>query len=153
LPEPLQLLSSWNTRQLESCLHDTQVSLDESVGHPIHVHNANAAMLSRCDFAGAVQRLSHWAPLDYDTEFITTASDLKRRVYDVPKDRFVYPWIELNARFGFVPLISSVKESPSSPKALPIHSRQRNGKSMSWTNKQGFAIPWLEESHRTPNFL
>jgi len=106
MPEPLEMLSAWYFRQLESPLHDTQVALDEAVGHPIYVHNTNSNMLARCDQDSMVQRMSHWAPLDEDTKFITTASDIRRRIYDIPKDRFVYPWIEINARFGFIPKVA-----------------------------------------------
>jgi len=119
LPECLGLMNSWGARQLESPLHDTQVALVEAVGHPAFVHNENSAMLTRCDLSGAVQRLSHWAPLDEATESITTESDLRRHIYDVPKDRLVYPWLELNARFGFVPKVADDAERdwalPASP--------------------------------------
>lgn len=134
MPEPLELLSAWYHRQLESPLHDTQVALDEAVGHPVYVHNTNSAMLARCDQESAVQRMSHWAPLDEDTKFITTAKDVRRRLYDIPKDRFVYPWIELNARFGFIPKVAD--EDPGAargmfrqetPSADPLQARRPSG--------------------------
>jgi hypothetical protein len=34
------------------------------------------------------------------TEFITTERDRERAIYDFPKDRHVFPWVEVNARFG-----------------------------------------------------
>ena len=35
-------------------------------------------------------------------EFVTTERDRERAVYDSPKDRHVFPWIEGNARFGLI---------------------------------------------------
>merc|ERR1719213_1078646 len=123
MPETLDLVATWYTRQLESDLHDTQVALDEAVGHPIYVHNTNSAMLARCDLGGAVQRLSHWAPLKEDTSFITTDLDRERHTYDVPKDRFIYPWLELNARFGFVPKVKGGEDDASHDRRAPSIER------------------------------
>jgi hypothetical protein len=102
-PESLELLCAWYNKQLESTEHDSQVVPEEAVGHPVHVQNTNSAMLARCDLGGFIQRMNHWGPLKEETSFITTASDEKRRIFDFPKDRFVFPWLELNARFGFIP--------------------------------------------------
>lgn len=106
-PESLELLCAWYNKQLESTLHDSQVVPDEAVGHPVHVHNANSVMLARCDLGGLIQRMNHWGPLKEETAFITTAQDEQRRIFDFPKDRFVFPWLELNARFGVIPKHSS----------------------------------------------
>jgi hypothetical protein len=102
-PESLELLCAWYDKQLESTLHDSQVVPDEAVGHPVHVHNTNSAMLARFDLGGFIQRMNHWGPLREETGFITTARDEERHIFDFPKDRFVFPWLELNARFGFIP--------------------------------------------------
>ena len=37
-----------------------------------------------------------------ETEFVTTPRDRERRVYDSPKDRHVFPWVDVNARFGLI---------------------------------------------------
>lgn len=130
MPETLDLVAAWYTRQLESGLHDTQVALDEAVGHPIYVHNTNSLMLQRCDLGGAVQRMSHWAPLKEDTAFVTTPWDVERRCYDFPKDRFVYPWLELNARFGFIPKVTDelppVRQRSASDTAHPKYGEVRS---------------------------
>ncbi len=44
--------------------------------------------------------LHHWAPVTAEVEPVTTRSDRERAVYSGPKDLLVFPWIEVNARFG-----------------------------------------------------
>jgi len=102
LPEALEFLSNVLGKQLESTRHDTQVSTDEALGHSILVDNAQTREFARCDMGCMVQRTHHWSPLKEDTEFVTTERDVARAVYDLPKDRHVFPWIEVNARFGLI---------------------------------------------------
>jgi hypothetical protein len=102
LPEALEFLSHVLTVQIESPDHDTQVAADEAVGHPVHVSNAWVRRLEACAVESRVQATHHWSPLLYAVEFITTQRDIERCVYDYPKDRHIFPWIELNARFGII---------------------------------------------------
>jgi len=100
LPEALEWLAHVLTKQTGSAAHDTQVMADEAHGHPLRVRSATADALERCDMGCMVQRTHHWSPLVKETEFVTTARDRERAIYDSPKDRHLVPWIEVNARFG-----------------------------------------------------
>jgi hypothetical protein len=51
------------------------------------------------------QRTHHWSPLRKDTEFVTTERDRALAIYEAPKDRHVFPWLEVNARFGRIQVI------------------------------------------------
>jgi hypothetical protein len=48
------------------------------------------------------QRTHHWSPLREDADPIATQLDRKFLVYESPKDRHVFPWVEVNARFGLI---------------------------------------------------
>ena len=102
LPEALEWLANVLARQVEHGRHDTQVTIEDAVGHPRWVRNAQAALLRRCDMGCLVQATHHWSPLLAETEFITTERDRARGIYDFPKDRHVVPWVEVNARFGVI---------------------------------------------------
>ncbi len=102
LPEALEFLAHVLTIQIESPDHDTQVAMDEAVGHPVHLTNAWARRTEACAIPSRVQSTHHWSPLLYATEFLTTQRDIERCIYDFPKDRHVVPWVELNARFGII---------------------------------------------------
>ncbi len=105
LPEALEFLSNVLTKQIQSADHDTQVTTWEAVGHPVWVLSPMGRVLELCDIGSLVQRTHHWSPLLYTTEFITTDRDHERMVYHFPKDRHVFPWIEVNARFGNIETI------------------------------------------------
>jgi hypothetical protein len=100
LPEALEFLYNILTRQIDHDRHDTQVTVDEAQGHSILVETPRSEVLARCDMGSVVQRTHHWSPLNRDVELVTTARDRELAVYDFPKDRHVFPWIEVNARFG-----------------------------------------------------
>ncbi len=102
LPEALEFLANVLTIQIESPDHDTQVAVNEAVGHPVHISNAWARRLEACDLGARPQATHHWSPLVYAVEFITTARDRERCIYDFPKDRHIFPWVDLNARFGII---------------------------------------------------
>ena len=68
----LEMLSNVLTKQIESDLHDTQVTIHEAVGHPVLVKSPHGRVLERCDMGCRVQRTHHWSPLVYATEFVTT---------------------------------------------------------------------------------
>jgi hypothetical protein len=48
------------------------------------------------------QATHHWSPLLYASDFVTTERDRERAIYDFPKDRHIFPWVEVNARFGLI---------------------------------------------------
>lgn len=102
LPEALEFLYNVLTEQIESPLHDTQVYVDDAVGHPAWIDTPWSRELRRCDMGCRVQSTHHWSPLRETTAFITTQRDEARAVYEQPKDRHVFPWVEVNARFGIV---------------------------------------------------
>jgi hypothetical protein len=102
LPEALEWLAHVLTVQIEHPDHDTQVAVNEGVGHPIHVSNAWARRMEACAIPSRPQATHHWSPLLYATEFITTERDIQRCIYDYPKDRHIFPWVDLNARLGII---------------------------------------------------
>ena len=102
-PESLLMLSKMLTKQSGSHLHDSQVHVFDAVGYPIYHHNRNGEILRRCAIGeGAVQRTHHWSPLSDEVEFVQTAKDVKMASFQCAKDRHVFPWVEVNARFGFI---------------------------------------------------
>lgn len=103
LPECLMMLAEALWKQMDYCKHhDTQVAETEAVAHPISMLNSNAEQLKRLDMASAVQRTHHWSPLREEVAFLETERDRKRAVFDVPKDRHIFPWLEVNSRFGVI---------------------------------------------------
>jgi len=102
LPEALEFLSNVLTRQVDGARHDTQVTLVASVGYPTLVQNDSTRVLKRCDTGSAPQTSHHWSPLVEETRFLTTKRDMEGAIYDFPKDRHIFPWIEVNARFGII---------------------------------------------------
>jgi hypothetical protein len=82
--------------------HDTQVLATDAVGHSTHVLNEMTALLERCDMGSLREACHHWSPLFKETEPLATERDQLRAAYDLPKDRHVFPWIEVAARFGLV---------------------------------------------------
>lgn len=107
LPEALEFLSNVLTRQLQSAAHDTQVEVSEAVGHSVLVDNPYARVLDRCDLGAMLQRTHHWSPIVTEVEMVTTERDRALAVYDGPKDRHVFPWVEVNARFGIIGRLGS----------------------------------------------
>jgi len=101
-PESLEMISHLLTKQSGSGLHDSQVHVFDAVGHPVYTKNRNGRILKSCDMGGSIQRTHHWSPLDKEVEFVRTKKDLRRKVFDCAKDRHVFPWVDVNARFGFV---------------------------------------------------
>lgn len=102
LPEALEYLYYVHGCLLPGGKCDSQVSWKETVGYSTMVRNARTAVLKRCDMGSLVQATHHWSPLSAEVEFVTTDRDRERAVYEGPKDRHVFPWIEVNARFGLI---------------------------------------------------
>ena len=102
LPEALEFLSNVLTVQVQGELHDTQVTLDNAVGHSTLVNNEQTRLLEQCDMGSIAQETHHWSPLLKETAFVTTPRDIDLAIYDCPKDRHIFPWVEVNARFGII---------------------------------------------------
>ncbi len=103
LPETLEFLYYILGEQTWHAEQDTQVLVTDAVGYSTRVVNERTAVLERCSMTTAPQWTHHWAPLTREIEFVTTERDLERAVYQSPKDRLVWPWVEVNARFGRIP--------------------------------------------------
>ena len=102
LPEALEMLSHLLTRQSGSDDHDTQVHVDDAFPAPRLVDGPAARRLADAAIPSRVQATHHWAPLGEDVAFVRTQRDEALAIYDGPRDRLVFPWIELGARFGFI---------------------------------------------------
>ena len=102
LPEALEWLANVLSKQVEHDHHDTQVTIDDALGHSILAQSPQLELLEGCDMGTLVQRIHHWSPLRKDTEFVTTDRDRKQAIYESPKDRHVFPWVDVNARFGLI---------------------------------------------------
>jgi hypothetical protein len=110
-PESLEMLSSFLSKQSGSTLHDSQVHVYEAVGYPIYTRNRNAVVLQGCDMGGAIQRTHHWSVLHDEVLFVQTKRDVERAVFDCAKDRHVFPWVDVNARFGIIKYANSDNQS------------------------------------------
>jgi hypothetical protein len=65
--------------------------------------NRNGRILKNCDIGeGAVQRTHHWSPLCEEVEFVRTQRDVERASFECAKDRHVFPFVDVNVRFGFI---------------------------------------------------
>jgi hypothetical protein len=102
LPETLELTYYLLRHMTSGAEQDTQVIADDALGHSTRTLNPTTRLLKRCDMSSMRERTHHWSPLKKETEFVTTPRDRERCVYDSPKDRHVFPWVEVNARFGMI---------------------------------------------------
>ena len=117
-PECLEMISHLLTKQSGSPLHDSQVHVFDAVAYPVYYHNRNGRVLRQCAIGeGAIQRTHHWSPLSDEVEFVRTVKDLEMASFDCAKDRHVFPWVEVNARFGFIQYQSGDSENGSSSAA------------------------------------
>jgi hypothetical protein len=118
-PESLEMMSNLLTKQSGSALHDSQVHVFDAVGYPVYHNNRNGRLLRRCAIGeGAVQRTHHWSPLCDEVEFVKTQKDAERAIFDCAKDRHVFPWVEVNARFGFIQRAPMLTAEPDSSFSL-----------------------------------
>lgn len=102
-PECLEMISHLLTKQSGSALHDSQVHVFDAVGYPVYHRNRNGRVLKACAVGeGFIQRTHHWSPLSDEVEFVQTAKDIERGSFDCAKDRHAFPWVDVNARFGFI---------------------------------------------------
>ncbi len=101
-PESLEMICNMLTKQSGSALHDSQVHVYDAVGHPVYVRNRNGRILKSTDMGGAIQRTHHWSPLSDEVEYVRTTRDVQHAVFDCAKDRHIFPWCDVNARFGII---------------------------------------------------
>lgn len=102
-PEALESISHMLTKQSGSHLHDSQVHASDAVGHPVYYLNRNGKVLEKCDVGEAsIQRTHHWSPLNEEVAFIKTQRDDNIASFDCAKDRHIFPWVDVNVRFGFI---------------------------------------------------
>lgn len=106
-PESLDMLSNALTKQSGSALHDSQVHVYDAVGHPVYFKNRNGRILKSTDMGGAVQRTHHWSPLAEEVEYVRTDRDVEQGVFDCAKDRHIFPFCDVNARFGIIKYVKN----------------------------------------------
>lgn len=100
IPEALEYLYFLHEKLLPSVPSDSQVAAEDAVGHATRVRNERTEMFARCEIPSRIQATHHWSPLTKEIEIVTTQRDKERAVYQSPKDRHVFPWIDVNIRFG-----------------------------------------------------
>jgi len=122
-PESLDMLSNLLTKQSGSALHDSQVHVYDAVGHPVYTINRNGRVLEKSDMGGSVQRTHHWSPLDEEVAFVKTKRDIERAAFECAKDRHVFPWVDVNARFGFIQYAPKDRVLEKDDSWLPINPK------------------------------
>lgn len=123
-PECLEMLSNLLTKQSGSNLHDSQVHSFDAVGYPVYHRNRNGRIMERCDVGdGSIQRTHHWSPLSDEVEFVQTKKDLEQGSFQCAKDRHVFPWVEVNARFGFIKPLEKPTETYMPDSETEIRSK------------------------------
>lgn len=101
-PESLEMISNLLTKAANSQLHDSQVHVYDAVGKPVYTKNRNAKVLENCDMGGSIQRTHHWSPLFEEVRYVETQKDHEHGMYLCAKDRHIFPWVDVNCRFGFI---------------------------------------------------
>ena len=110
-PESLEMISNLLTKQAGSALHDSQVHVYDAVGYPVYTQNRNGKILKKCDMGGSIQRTHHWSPLSDEVDFVKTKRDEELGSFICAKDRHVFPWLDVNARFGIVQYTSNENDA------------------------------------------
>ncbi len=101
LPETLEYMFYVLRELTSSDPQDTQVMITDTVGHSTRVENESTRVLERCDLPSFPLASHHWAPLCHqEVGFVSTDRDHQLAIYEGPKDYLVWPWVEVNARFG-----------------------------------------------------
>ncbi len=100
LPETLEYLYFCHRRLMPEGGCDSQVYEGDTLARATRVVNGYTRAFEACDMGSAVLSAHHWFPLTVEVEFLTTERDRRLAVYDAPKDIHVFPWVEVNARFG-----------------------------------------------------
>lgn len=112
-PESLEMISNLLTKAAGSNQHDSQVHVYDAVGRPVYTKNRNSKVLECCEMGGAIQRTHHWSPLNEEVKFVSTPKDTEYGTFMCAKDRHVFPWVDVNVRFGFIKYeaVTSSKEN------------------------------------------
>ena len=118
-PESLEMVCNLLAKQSGSALHDSQVHVYDAVGHPVYVKNRNGRILRNTDMGGSIQRTHHWSPLSDEVEFVRTTRDVKLGIFDCAKNRHIFPWVDVNARFGVITYSSDEKKEKSKMEEVP----------------------------------
>jgi len=100
IPEALEYLYFVHKALVPGADCDSQIVSDEALGHATRVRNPWTEVLTRSEIPSRIQIAHHWTPITAEIEIVTTDRDRERAVYMAPKDRLVFPWVEVNARFG-----------------------------------------------------
>ena len=103
-------------KQSGSALHDSQVHVYDAVGHPVYVKNRNGRILKSTDMGGSIQRTHHWSPLSDEVEFVRTKRDVQQGIFDCAKDRHIFPWVDVNARFSIIKYTTELDKDKQSSK-------------------------------------
>lgn len=128
-PDCLVMLAALLTKQSGSALHDSQVHVFDAVGYPVYHQNRNGRLLMKCAVGdGAIQRTHHWSPLCDEVEWVRTTRDIEMASFDCAKDRHLFPWCDVNARFGFIKYATAADEEK---KWEDIAGTSENEKSLS----------------------
>ncbi|MCK5799311.1 MAG: hypothetical protein KAI47_19105 [Deltaproteobacteria bacterium] len=100
LPEALEYVFYCLKEMSGGGKQDTQVLITDAIGAATRVANVSTRAFAACDMGSPVLASHHWAPLADEVAFVETPRDKALAVYDGPKDQLVWPWVEVNARFG-----------------------------------------------------
>jgi hypothetical protein len=100
IPECLEYTYYCHEEMCGGGSQDTQVLATDAIGASTRVANAYTRAFAACDMGSPILASHHWAPLTDEIEFVETERDRSGRVYQGPKDQLVWPWVEVNARFG-----------------------------------------------------
>mmetsp|Transcript_25806 Transcript_25806/g.55526 ORF Transcript_25806/g.55526 Transcript_25806/m.55526 type:complete len:2059 (-) Transcript_25806:9-6185(-) len=123
-PESLEMICNLLSKQSGSALHDSQVHVYDAVGHPVYVKNRNGRILKSTDMGGAIQRTHHWSPLSDEVEFVRTTRDVQQAAFECAKDRHIFPWCDVNARFGIIRYVASSEKGNGSNEAKDDASQE-----------------------------
>jgi len=108
-PESLEMVSQLLTKQSGSELHDSQVHVYDAVGYPKYLKNRNGVIMQSCDMGGSIQRTHHWSPLQDEVKYVSTSKDDANFIFHCAKDRHIFPWVDVNARFGVIKYANDAK--------------------------------------------
>ena len=100
VPQALEMFCRLLDAQTGGADHDTQVVVEDAAGYAARISNQATRNFARTIIPSMVQATHHWAPLQREVVYLKTERDRRLAVYDSPKDQLVWPWVEVNARFG-----------------------------------------------------
>lgn len=82
------------------------------------------SFFSYSPIGGAIQRTHHWSPLEDEVKFVQTQLDIDRGTFLCAKDRHVFPWCDVNARFGFIKYDEEESPTPNFLSDKPLFRRR-----------------------------